>query len=142
MKFKRFLGLNAPEKLLFSNRDLLRLIWPLIVEQLLHITVGMADIMMVSTLGEASVSGVSLVDAIMILIIQVFAALGTGGAVVASQYVGRKDEQLAGKTARQLLYVIVVISMILVCNRCNFYDSCCFWAFCTGCAAFFGFWKY
>lgn len=114
MKFKRFLGLNAPEKLLFSNRDLLRLIWPLIVEQLLHITVGMADIMMVSTLGEASVSGVSLVDAIMILIIQVFAALGTGGAVVASQYVGRKDEQLAGKTARQLLYVIVVISMILV----------------------------
>lgn len=104
----------SKESLLFSNKDLLRLIWPLIVEQLLNITLGIADIMMVSSLGEASVSGVSLVDAVMILIIQVFSALGTGGAVVASQYVGRKDEQRAGKTACQLLYTLIAISGILV----------------------------
>ncbi|QTQ12940.1 MATE family efflux transporter [Treponema parvum] len=100
--------------LLFSNTDLLNLIWPLIIEQLLNITLGIADIMMVASLGEAAVSGVSLVDAVMVLVIQVFAALGTGGAVVASQYVGKKDEKLAGETAKQLLYSLIIISVFLV----------------------------
>lgn len=114
MIFGKFVGLKKPDDPMFSNRDLLSLIWPLIIEQLLNITLGMADIMMVSSLGEASVSGVSLVDAIMVLVIQIFAALGTGGAVIASQYVGHKDETLAGKTAKQLLYTLVIISFLLV----------------------------
>ena len=110
MIFGKAIGLKKPDGPMFSNKDLSRLIFPLIIEQLLNITLGMADIMMVASLGEASVSGVSLVDSIMILVIQVFAALGTGGAVIASQYVGHKDETLAGKTAKQLLYTLVVIS--------------------------------
>lgn len=114
MIFGKAIGLKKPDGPMFSNKDLSRLIFPLIIEQLLNITLGMADIMMVASLGEASVSGVSLVDSIMILVIQVFAALGTGGAVIASQYVGHKDETLAGKTAKQLLYTLVVISSLLV----------------------------
>ena len=68
---------------LFDNRSLAVLIFPLVVEQLLAILVGMADSIMVASVGEAAVSGVSLVDNIMVLFINLFAALATGGAVIA-----------------------------------------------------------
>ena len=105
---------SSRKKLLFSNKDLTLLIWPLLVEQLLQITLGMADIIMVSSLGEASVSGVSLVDQINILLVQVFAALGTGGAVVCSQYIGRGDREMASKTAKQLLYTITSFALLIL----------------------------
>lgn len=91
---------------LFSNRELANLIGPLVIEQLLAVFVGMADSIMVANVGEAAVSGVSLVDNIMILIINIFAALATGGAVVAGQYIGRKDEKSACKAATQLVWFV------------------------------------
>lgn len=102
---------------LFSNRELANLIGPLVIEQLLAVFVGMADSIMVANVGEAAVSGVSLVDNIMILIINIFAALATGGAVVAGQYIGRKDEKSACKVATQLVWFVslsAVAIMILV----------------------------
>ena len=78
---------------LFSQKDLLRLVGPLLIEQFLAVTVGMADTMMVSRCGEAAISGVSLVDMINNLIIVLFAALATGGAVVVSQYLGAKEQE-------------------------------------------------
>lgn len=102
---------------LFSNRELANLIGPLVIEQLLAVFVGMADSIMVANVGEAAVSGVSLVDNIMILIINIFAALVTGGAVVAGQYIGRKDEKSACKAATQLVWFVslsAVAIMILV----------------------------
>ena len=102
---------------LFSNRELANLIGPLVIEQLLAVFVGMADSIMVANVGEAAVSGVSLVDNIMILIINIFAALATGGAVVAGQYIGRKDAKSACKAATQLVWFVslsAVAIMILV----------------------------
>lgn len=102
---------------LFSNRELANLIGPLVIEQLLAVFVGMADSIMVANVGEAAVSGVSLVDNIMILIINIFAALATGGAVVVGQYIGRKDEKSACKAATQLVWFVslsAVAIMILV----------------------------
>ena len=93
-------GGRAP---LFSQRDLLRLVGPLLVEQLLAVTVGMADTMMVSRCGEAAISGVSLVDMINNLIIVLFAALATGGAVVVSQYLGAREQKHADASAGQLI---------------------------------------
>lgn len=99
---------------LFSRDTLARLILPLVVEQLLLMTVGMADTLMVTTAGEAAVSGVSLVDNINLLMIQVFAALSTGGAVVVSQYLGRQDSENACAAAKQLLYVATAVALILM----------------------------
>lgn len=106
---------------IFSSRSLRQLIWPLIVEQLLSILLGMADIVMVSSLGEAAVSGVSLVDSINVLLVEVFAALGTGGAVVAAQYIGRGEHGMASKTAKQLLYTIVLTALVIMTVCLVFY---------------------
>ena len=89
----------------------MRLIWPLVIEQFLAVTIGMADTVMVATNGEAAVSGISLVDSINMLLVQIFAALATGGAVVASQYLGRQDRNSACRSAKQLLYTMTVLAV-------------------------------
>ena len=96
---------------LFSKQDLKRLIIPLVLEQLLAVTIGMADTVMVSSAGEAAVSGVSLVDTINILLINIFSALATGGAVVASQYLGRREEENACVSAQQLVTAITLLAL-------------------------------
>lgn len=98
---------------LFSKKDLRRLIVPLVFEQALAITVGMADTMMISSVGEAAVSGVSLVDMINMLIFSVLAALATGGAVVTSQNIGAGKLNEACKSARQLLYTVLIASVLV-----------------------------
>ena len=87
---------------MFSRKDLQRLIIPLIVEQFLSITIGMADTVMVSVCGEAAVSGVSLVDAINILMINIFSALATGGAIVSYIPVGALASKIGRKKTIQL----------------------------------------
>ena len=94
-------------KLLFSKKDLRRLIVPLVFEQALAITVGMADTMMVSSVGEAAISGVSLVDMINMLMFAILAALATGGAVVVSQNLGAGKNNEACHSAKQLLYTVL-----------------------------------
>lgn len=101
------------EKPLFSNKALKALIIPLILEQILGLTVGMADSIMVSSAGEASVSGVSLVDSINILLINTFTSLSTGGAVVAAHRLGERKKEEAGKTADQLLFCVVGIASLI-----------------------------
>ena len=98
---------------LFSNMDLRKLIIPLVFEQALAITVGMADTMMISSVGESAVSGVSLVDMLNMLIFSVLSALATGGAVVASQNLGAKKEKEACRSAKQLLFAGLSLSVIL-----------------------------
>lgn len=100
-------------KKLFSNDDLKKLIIPLVLEQALAITVGMADTMMVSSVGEAAVSGVSLVDMYNMLIFSILSALATGGAVVVSQNIGASRLQDARKAANQLLITVLVLSSLL-----------------------------
>ena len=98
---------------LFTRRALFTLIWPLLLEQTLSVTMGMADTLMVAGVGEAAVSSVSLVDSLNILIIQILSALATGGAVIASQYLGRRDEENASRSAAQL-YSVLGISTVAV----------------------------
>lgn len=99
---------------MFTRKDLLKLIIPLIIEQLLAVTVGLADSMMVSSIGEAAVSGVSLVDSINLLLISLFSALATGGAVVSAQFLGRKDNTKACIAGEQLLVSILVLGFLLM----------------------------
>ena len=102
---------------LFTNRQLLTLLWPLVIEQALEILVGMADTVMVSSVGEAAISGVSLVDMINQLIITLFGALATGGAVVTSQYLGAKRQGDAARSAGQLvgLSALLGVSVAAFC---------------------------
>lgn len=97
----------------WSPRALLSLMWPLLIEQLLAVSIGMVDVVMVAGVGEAAVSGVSLVDAVNVLLITAFTALATGGAVVVSQYLGRREGENAGLAARQLVYAITLVSVVV-----------------------------
>lgn len=99
--------------MLYSNRDLKKLIVPLLVEQVLAIAVGMADTIMVSAAGEAAVSGVSLVDTVNILLINIFSALATGGAVVAGHFLGKKRKDQACKAAWQILQFATLLALLI-----------------------------
>lgn len=102
------------EKNLFSNADLRKLILPLVLEQTLVITVGMVDTMMVSSVGEAAVSGVSLVDMLVNLVLSVFAALSTGGAVVTAQYLGAGKREEACNSSKQLIYIVALFALAVM----------------------------
>lgn len=97
--------------MLYTNKDLRKLIIPLVFEQLLSILVGMIDVVMIAGVGEAAVSGVSLVDTVNVLIINITAALATGGAVVAGHFLGQKDSENAGRAAWQLVLFSGVLSI-------------------------------
>lgn len=100
--------------LLFTNKDLRKLITPMIVEQLLAVLVGLADTIMVAVVGESAVASVSLVDNINILLIGLFMALATGGAVVAGQFLGHGDERKAVRASEQLMLFMTVFSILIM----------------------------
>lgn len=101
------------DNLMFSTKNLWMLLIPIMVEQMLNSLMGMADTMMVSNVGSVAMSAVSLVDSINMLVIQVFAALATGAAIICAQYLGRKDRDGANKAARQIFLTVIVISTVL-----------------------------
>ena len=95
---------------IYSNVDLRKLLIPIIVEQLLSSLMGTVDTMMVSNVGSAAISAVSLVDSINILVIQALSALAAGGTILCSQYLGSHNEKGANNAARQVLYVMALLS--------------------------------
>ena len=102
---------------MFSNRLICSLLIPVVLEQLLNSIMGTADTMMVSNIGAAAISAVSLVDSINVLVIQAFSALAAGGAIVCAQYIGQKNKEKANESARQVLFIITAISVAvsLIC---------------------------
>ena len=107
---------NPPEssRLLFSNKDISRLIVPLFFEQLLVMLVGIADTFMISYAGDTAVSGVSLVNMFNTIFIYLFTALASGGAVVVSQYLGSGDKSSTNRSAGQLLMCITVLGLLMM----------------------------
>ena len=87
------------------------LLIPVVLEQLLNSIMGTADTMMVSNVGSAAISAVSLVDSINVLVIQAFSALAAGGAIVCAQYIGQRHKEKANESARQVLFIITAISV-------------------------------
>lgn len=107
----------------FSNRQLLSLMLPLIMEQFLAIFVGFADSLMVSFVGEAAISAVSLVDSISNLMIYVFSAMAAGGAVVAGQYMGHGDEEKARRAGEQMMALLAAFSLVIMALLYLFRDG-------------------
>ena len=102
---------------MFSNQMIAAILVPVILEQLLNSVMGTADTMMVSNVGSAAISAVSLVDSINVLVIQAFSALAAGGAIICAQYIGQKNKERANESARQVLFIITAISIVvsLIC---------------------------
>ena len=117
---------------MFSKKDLQKLIIPLIIEQLLGISVGMFDTIMISSLGESAVSGVSLVDMLNVLMINIFAALATGGAVICAYELGKikklmeqdtsvKNDCPGARSAAKQLLIVLLVASILVAGLALFF---------------------
>ena len=102
---------------MFTNRMIRNLLIPVVLEQLFNSIMGTADTMMVSNVGSAAISAVSLVDSINVLVIQAFSALAAGGAIVCAQYIGQRNKEKANESARQVLFIITAISVAvsLIC---------------------------
>ncbi len=101
-------------KIIFTNKQLILIIIPLILESILGIAVGMVDTIMVSSVGESAVSGVSLVDSINVLFVGVFTSLATGGYVIISQAIGRNSSKDACDYSNQMLLSISIIAIIIM----------------------------
>lgn len=101
------------QKHMFTNKMIAGLLIPVVLEQLLNSVMGTADTMMVSNVGSAAISAVSLVDSINILLIQAFSALAAGGAIVCAQYIGQNNKERANESARQVLFIITAISIAI-----------------------------
>lgn len=98
---------------LFDRKRLVRLIVPLIVEQVLAVTVGMADMVMVSGAGETAVSGISLVNTICVLLIVIFTSMASGGSVVGAQFLGSGDKKTACHAAEKLVMICGLIALVI-----------------------------
>lgn len=109
----RILDSETEQQHLFSNKMICSILIPVILEQLLNSIMGTADTMMVSNVGSAAISAVSLVDSINILVIQAFSALAAGGAIVCAQYMGQQNTEKANESARQVLFIITSISVVI-----------------------------
>lgn len=107
---------------MFSDKDLRKLIVPLVIEQILAVLVGTADTVMVSYAGESAISGVSLVDMFAYMVITILTALATGGAVIVSQYLGNKEQENANRAAGQLMVGTLLASGV-VCVICAALNS-------------------
>ena len=99
--------------MLFSRRDLIKITLPLIIQQILSVMVGMINSIMVSSSGEEAVSGVSLINTLDILLMLFFTALVTGGSVVVSQFLGKKDMKLVQASVKQLIYSSTFVAMVV-----------------------------
>ncbi|BBF44863.1 putative inner membrane protein [Lachnospiraceae bacterium KM106-2] len=104
---------NETNRVMFDRKFLVQLVGPLVIEQILQVTVGMADMIMVSGAGECAVSGVSLVNTISNLLIYLFSAMAAGGAVVGAQALGSKNKKLAYSVANQLMTVCGIIAVVI-----------------------------
>ncbi len=106
---------------MFTKKEIRALLWPLIVEQVLTGLMGVADTFMVSNVGEAAISGVSLVDSLNVLVIYFFSALAAGGTIVCSQYIGQEDRTRANQASNQVMSASLLLSLIccvvLTCLR-------------------------
>ena len=105
--------MNAEKIRPFSNRALVQLLVPLIIEQFLAVAVGLADSLMVASVGEAAVSSVSLVDTVNVLLVNTFSSLATGGAIVTGQYLGSKAMEQSQRSAEQLLIFMGALSLVV-----------------------------
>lgn len=101
------------ENMMFTNKALVALLIPIVIEQLLNSFMGMVDTMMVSNVGSEALSGVSLVDSVNNLIIQLFSAMATGAAIVCSHYIGMKDKNGANRAARQVVLSVTAIALVI-----------------------------
>ena len=110
-KFYNPAAVNA-DALLFQRKDIQALLIPLMLEQLLNSLMGMFDTVMVTSVGSAAVSAVSLVDSVNNLIIQIFSALAAGGVIICSQYLGRNERENAIESARQLVLVVAIFGSV------------------------------
>jgi putative MATE family efflux protein len=110
--FKKKQAIDKRE-LLFSNKDVLKITIPMFLQQVLNFTVGMINTMMVSSAGEAAVSGVSLVNTLDNVLIVFFTALVTGGSVVVAQVLGTKKTKEISNVAKQLIYAATIVAVLL-----------------------------
>lgn len=101
------------ETMLYPPKAMFTLLIPIVIEQLLNSFMGMVDTMMVSNVGGEAISAVSLVDSVNNLVIQVFAAMASGAAIICSQYLGHRDRDGSNRAARQVVLTVFVISVSL-----------------------------
>ncbi|MBP3332528.1 MAG: MATE family efflux transporter [Clostridia bacterium] len=109
--------------MLFSRRDIVKIALPMMIQQILAVTIGMVDTMMVTEAGEAAVSGVSLVNTLDTMLVYAFISLVTGGSVVVAQFLGEKSFDSARSSAKQLLYASTAVALIITALVIVFRDS-------------------
>ena len=104
--------MDTPSQRLFTNKQLIALMLPVVMNSAMGSLVAMADSVMVSKVGEVAISAVSLVGTIMVVAYSLFGALSVGGSVLTSQYIGAGKYAEAKHSTGQLILMSLFVSTV------------------------------
>lgn len=107
---KKTTGASAPENTNFYPR-ILKLMIPIVVQNLLSAAVSSADVVMLNYVGQSSISAVSLAANYASILFMVYYGLGTGASMLSAQYWGKKDMQAIRAIEGIALRFSIVISL-------------------------------
>ncbi len=102
---------DSDDKINSLNRQLFKLAWPSLIENLLQTMLGFVDLVFVGQLGPDAIAGVGLGNQLMFLLQVSFMGLSVGNQALVARAIGAGDQRDAERIAKQSLVITLILSV-------------------------------
>ncbi|QXO16540.1 EmmdR/YeeO family multidrug/toxin efflux MATE transporter [Vibrio ostreae] len=94
------------------QRSILPFTWPILVELICVVLMGIVSTILVSRIGKDATAAVGITDSVTYIILSLLTAIALGGSVLIAQAFGRRDRQKALFGASQVMNLGVLVSVV------------------------------